>query len=109
MTLGSHHKNRSNAPSNKGVDDFIEAANVIRKSDEAVKKTSADDILLSFAGRIDRENECVNKPVLLYLKKDVSLDIEHYCHGNKQGIMNYLIRKGLDELIKLNKLQMVLE
>lgn len=47
--------------------------------------------------------------MLLYLKKDITSDIEHYCHGNKQGIMNYLIRKGLDELIKINKLQMVMD
>jgi hypothetical protein len=109
MTLGTHHKNRGKVSSYKEVDDFIEGANVIHHSKEAEKKPSADDILLSFAGRIDRENECVKKAVLLYLKKDISLDIEHYCHGNKQGIMNYLLRKGLDELIKENKLQMVLE
>ena len=109
MTLGSHHKNRGNIEKIKSVDDFIEDANVITKSREAVKKISPDNILLSFAGRIDRENECEKKPVLLYLKKDVTLDIENYCHGNKQGIMNYLLRKGLDELIKTNKLQMVMD
>lgn len=109
MTLGSHHKNRDKSESHRTVDDFIESANAITKSREAVKKASPDNILLSFAGRIDRENECEKKPMLLYLKKDITSDIEHYCHGNKQGIMNYLIRKGLDELIKINKLQMVMD
>ena len=109
MTLGSHHKNRDKKERPKSVDDFIEDANVITQSKEAVKKISPDNILLSFAGRIDRENECEKKPVLFYLKKDVALDIENYCNGNKQGIMNYLLRKGLDELIKVNKLQMVMD
>lgn len=109
MTLGSHHRNRNAKTIPKSMDDFIESANIITKSREAVKKTSADNILLSFAGRIDRENDCEKKPVLLYLKKDVVLDIENYCHGNKQGIMNYLLRKGLDELIKNGKLQIVME
>lgn len=109
MTLGSHHKNRSKIERTRSVDEFIEDANLIIKSTEAVKKISPDNILLSFAGRIDRENQCEKKPILLYLKKDVMLDIENYCHGNKQGIMNYLLRKGLDELIKTNKLQMVMD
>ncbi len=109
MTLGTHHRKRKDNELPKSVDDFIESANTITKSMEAVKKASPDNILLSFAGRIDRENDCEKKPVLLYLKKDVMSDIESYCHGNKQGIMNYLLRKGLDELIKNKKLQMVME
>ena len=109
MSLGSHHRNRSKLTPPKTIDDFIESANAIVNSKEAVKKPSQEDILLSFSGRIDRENECEKKPVLLYLKKDISIDIEHYCHGNKQGIINYLIRRGLDELIKDNKLQLVME
>ena len=109
MSLGSHHKNRNKNEPPKSLDDFIESANVITKAKEAVKKPSQEDILLSFSGRIDRENECEKKPVLLYLKKDIAIDIESYCHGNKQGIMNYLIRRGLDELIKDNKLKLVME
>jgi len=109
MSLGSHHQNRKKIEEHKTIDDFIESANTITKSKKAVKKPSQDDILLSFSGRIDRENDCEKKPVLLYLKKDVALDIEGYCHGNKQGIINYLLRKGLDELIKNNKLQLVME
>ena len=109
MTLGSHHKNRIKEDLHRTVDDFIESANTITKSREAVKKASPDDILLSFAGRIDRENECEKKPILLYLKKDIASDIDHYCYGNKQGIVNYLIRKGLDELIQTNKLHMVMD
>ncbi|HBD7476144.1 TPA: hypothetical protein QH041_003091 [Legionella pneumophila] len=109
MSLGSHHRSRAKANVAKTVDDFIEGANAIVKSKEAEKKPSQEDILLSFSGRIDRENECEKKPVLLYLKKDIALDIENYCHGNKQGIMNYLIRRGLDQLIQDNKLQLVME
>ncbi|BCA97178.1 hypothetical protein TUM19329_35390 (plasmid) [Legionella antarctica] len=109
MSLGSHHRNRNKLGAPKTVEDFIESANAIINSKEAIKKPSQEDILLSFSGRIDRENECEKKPVLLYLKKDIATDIENYCHGNKQGIMNYLIRKGLDQLIKDNKLQLVME
>lgn len=108
MTLGSHHKKRKNSIP-KSVNDFIEGANVNIYAKESLKKPSPDDILLSFAGKIDRENECVHKPILLYLKKDVAADIEKYCYGNKQGIMNYLIKRGLDELIKDNKLQLIME
>lgn len=109
MTLGAHYKNRNKTIQHKTVDDFIEGANKIIHSKEAEKKPSQEDILLSFSGRIDRENECEKKAVLLYLKKDVASDIKHYCHGNQQGIFNYLLRKGLDELIKINKLQLVME
>lgn len=109
MSLGSHHRNRSKLDKPKSLTDFIEGADKIVNSKEAVKKPSQEDILLSFSGRIDRENECEKKPVLLYLKKDISADIDHYCHGNKQGIMNYLLRKGLDEIIKHNKLQLIME
>jgi hypothetical protein len=109
MTLGSHHRERDKKKTPKSIDEFIENANEIPYSIEAVRKPSADDILLSFAGRIDRENECEKKPVLLYLKKDIALDIELYCHGNKQGIMNYLLRRGLNELIKTKKLELVME
>ena len=109
MTLGSHHKNRAKNKPFKSVDEFIEDANNINVSKEAVRKPSQEDILLTFAGKIDRENECEKKPVLLYLKKDIASDIAQYCHGNKQGIMNYLLRKGLDELIKNNKLQLIME
>ncbi|MGQ3889992.1 hypothetical protein ACQUW5_13300 [Legionella sp. CNM-1927-20] len=109
MTLGSHYKNRIKSKQFKTVDEFIEDANNIDNSKEAVKKPSQEDILLTFAGKIDREKECEKKPVLLYLKKDIANDIAHYCHGNKQGIMNYLLRKGLDELIKNNKLQLIIE
>lgn len=109
MTLGSHHKKRNKNSTPKSVNEFIEGANVNLHAEEAVKKLSPDDILLSFAGKIDRENECVHKPVLLYLKKDVAADMEKHCHGNKQGIMNYLIKRGLEELIKDNKLQLIME
>ena len=47
MTLGSHHKNRDKKERPKSVDDFIEGANVITQSKEAVKKISPDNILLS--------------------------------------------------------------
>lgn len=109
MTLGTHHKNRYKTDKSKTVDDFIDSANTIIHAKKAVKKPSPDDILLSFSGRIDRERECEKKPVLLYLKKDVASDLKHYCHGNQQGVMNYLLRQGLDELIKTNKLQLVME
>jgi hypothetical protein len=109
MSLGAHHKNRKTQEKPRSQDEFIDGANTITYAIEAVKKKSSENILLSFSGRIDREHECEKKPVLLYLKKDIASDIDHYCHGNKQGVMNYLLRKGLDDLIKMNKLELVME
>lgn len=106
--VAKHLKNRKmNTPIS--INDFIEGGESLKESKEAVPKPVEQDILLSFSGRIDREKECDKKGFLLYLKKDSAYDIDKYCHGSKQGILNYLIRRGLDELIKDNKVKLIME
>jgi hypothetical protein len=101
-----HLKNKPKAESS--MLDFIDSANKDVNTRIANKQVSTKQILLSISGKMDREKECM-KPVLLHLKRDISVDIEKYCHGNKQAILNYLIRKGLDSLIEKGELELVTE
>lgn len=64
------------------------------KSHEAQRK----NVLLTVAGKMNRERDC-SKPSLIYFKNDVKGDMEKYCNGNKNLVINYLLRKGLDALI----------
>lgn len=108
--VAKHLKNRTtDTNTSKSMDDFIEGGNSLKEAKHAELKPSADNILLSFSGRINRENDCEKKGFLIYLKKETALDIDKYCHGSKQGVINYLIRKGLDELIKENELKLIFE
>ncbi len=91
-----HLKNKKETLS---IDEFINAAN--QKQDEGLlesKKTSTKDIILSVAGKIDREKDG-GKNSLIYIKKDIKKDIQRYCYGNKTIIINYLLRQGLDCLV----------
>lgn len=92
----AHLKNTKNS---KNVDDFIDGATKERAAKKAKKNIKKEDILLSISGRIDREQEH-GKLTLIYVKDDISNDINKHCHGNKQSIYNYLMRRGLDELIE---------
>jgi len=94
----SHLKNKE-----KDAGKFIEGANEEKRSQTARPKKDQKDILLSISSRMNRDEEC-KKPVLLHLKKDVVADIEKHCHGNKQAILNYLLRRGLDAIIKDSEL-----
>mgnify|MGYP001024464540 CR=1 FL=1 len=82
----------------QGVDSFIEGANVARPEHVSRKRKDPEQILLSISSKMNREQEC-EKPILLHLKSDIAKDIDKYCHGNKQAILNYLVRAGLDALI----------
>ena len=94
----------------KPKEEFIEGAGNIKNNiKRASKSLSKKKVLLSLSGKMNRVTDCDKKAVLLHLKKDVSYDIEKYCHGNKQGIINYLLRKGLDELIEKGELTLVME
>jgi hypothetical protein len=103
------HLKKKTVTQDKNVDEFINGANELGRAKLAKKPVSKQDVLLSISGRMDRGLECDNKPVLLHLKKDISKDIDRYCHGNKQAIINYLVRKGLDQLIEKGELVLVME
>lgn len=57
--------------------------------------------LLIISGRGTRKNYA--NPTNISFKKDVFEDIEKYCTGSQIGIVNYLLRRGLDSLIKDGK------
>lgn len=103
------HLKKKAVTQNQNVDEFISGANEIGGAKLAKKPVSKKDVLLSISGRMDRGIECDKKPVLLHLKKDISRDINKYCHGNKQAMINYLVRKGLDQLIEKGELILVME
>jgi hypothetical protein len=89
-------------------DEFIQDAESEHHIPQAKLKISKKDILLSVSGRMNREKNC-GKPNLIYLKKDLERDITKYCHGNKGLIINYLLRKGLDQLVKDGELILHME
>lgn len=91
---------RKTAPISR--EEFIDGAN----DDQQAKKTrraSKANVLLVGSGKISNR-EIYGKPaILLNLKKDIQYDLEKYCSGNKQITINYLLRRGLDELINAGK------
>jgi len=95
-----HLKKRSKTP--KNVEEFIEAAEKPKRVRVARRQRKKEGVLLSVSGKMDRGIEC-DKPIRLFIKKDINQDIDKFCTGNKQGIINFLIRKGLDEIIKDGK------
>lgn len=84
------------------LDEFIEGANKETTAKKARKRPSKESLLLSIAGRSSMDN--YGKPSLLYIRKDIQEDIDKHCSGSKQSIINYLLRRGLDDLIKQNTL-----
>ena len=58
-----------------------------------------EKIVLEMSQRMRRMQEC-GKPLLIYFKKDIEDDMQKYCRGNKASIINYLVRLGLDALMK---------
>jgi hypothetical protein len=87
-------------------EEFIEEASESKTS--KIAKEHKENILLSISGNISK-TEKSPKPFLLYLKKDVEADMKKYCHGNRQAVLNYLIRKGLNKLIEDDELKIVTE
>lgn len=57
-------------------------------------------VLLMLDGKMKRE-VCV-KPITLYIKKDIKDDLDLYCAGNRQAVINYLLRQAINN-IKENK------
>ncbi len=82
---------------NLNKDDFINEANRVTHR-VSRKNPSKKDILLMITGQKSKEIKSVQK--LIYLKEELFPDIERYCAGSFTGIINYLIRRGLDEVIK---------
>lgn len=80
------------------LEEFIEGANKETTAKKARKRPSKDNLLLSIAGRASMES--YGKPSLIYIRKDIQEDIDKHCSGSKQSIINYLLRRGLDDLIK---------
>jgi hypothetical protein len=83
------------------LDQFIDGAHDERDAKVARKRTTYDRILLSATGKIEKRNKYTR--VLFYLDPDVEEKINTYCSGTKQAVLSYLIKRGLDELIKENK------
>lgn len=77
-------------------EEFINGA-LSDKGARKSRKVIGKNILLSIGGR---RNSRSSHNVNLYLDDSITTDLEKYCSGNKQGILNYLIRRGLDELIE---------
>lgn len=80
------------------LEEFIEGANKETTAKKARRRPSRDNLLLSIAGRASMES--YGKPSLIYIRKDIQEDIDKHCSGSKQSIINYLLRRGLDDLIK---------
>jgi len=80
------------------IEEFIDGANKETTARKARKRPSKENLLLSIAGRSSMDD--YGKPTLIYIKKDIQKDIDNHCSGSKQSIINYLLRRGLDLLIK---------
>jgi hypothetical protein len=80
------------------VEEFIEGANKETTAKKARRRPSKEKLLLIIAGRANMES--YGKPSLIYIRKDIQADMDKYCSGSKQSLVNYLLRRGLDDLIK---------
>lgn len=94
----AHVKRRSSPGS---LDEFIESAGKDENAKIVKKRSNSSAVLLSITGRASLDE--YEKAGLVYIRKDIQADIEKYCRGSKQAIINYLLRKGLDHLIKDGK------
>jgi len=96
MSRFDHLKNRVRETP-KSLEEFIEGAPNDTTAIVAKKRKSKEQVLLSINGKIKRD-ECAKPPILLYLKKDLKEELETYCAGHNQAIVNYLIKRGLEAL-----------
>ena len=96
MSRFSHIKTTKRTAT-RSLDDFVEGANK-NHAKKARKRPSKEKVLLSISGRSSSRDEYA-KGTLLYIKQDILDDVDKYCMGNKNAILNYLIRRGLDELV----------
>lgn len=67
------------------------------------KKVSMENVLLSANGKLG--NRRAYSRVVLYVMPDIDDDMDKYCSGTKQAILTYLIRRGIEDLKKNNKLE----
>lgn len=86
-------------------DEFISAADDLDNAKPARKRIERENILLSVTGK---SSERVSKKrILLHLQKDLQFEIEKHCVGNQNGILNYLIKQGIEALKAKNELIMI--
>src|SRR5687768_4342018 len=78
-------------------DEFAAGA-IEKERKNSKKKISRVKVLLTIVGKMNRSEDC-EKSYQLYLRNDIKNDIERYCIGNMQSLINYLARRGLDDLI----------
>jgi hypothetical protein len=74
-----------------------EFASALKKNERKTKKLK-EKLLLSISGKMKRTEDCSHS-YQIFLRNDIKNDIDRYCLGSMQGIVNYLIRRGLDEII----------
>lgn len=90
--------------SNKGksIKSYIEDA--YNKKRPYIKKVAKKPTktLLYATGKID-DRESYSR-LLLYLSQDICEKIDMYCMGSKQAILRCLIERGMDEIIKADKI-----
>jgi len=82
---------------NNSRDDFIDEPNKVI-SRISRKNPSKKNILLMITGRKSEDVKSIRK--IMYFKEDIVSDIEKYCSGSFTVLANYLIRRGLDDVIK---------
>lgn len=82
---------------NKSIDDFIDEPNKVTHRISR-KNPSKKDILLMITGKKSNDIRSIRK--VMYFKEDIFNDIERYCSGHFTAIVNYLIKRGLDDVIK---------
>lgn len=92
------HLKKDNKMPIASLGDFIEGANKEQPKKAARKRPSKQKILLSIAGRAPNRDDYAS-PTLLYVRKDLQDSIDQCCSGTRQAILNYLLKRGLDDLI----------
>lgn len=83
------------------LEEFIDGAKD-NKARRAKRKHRVNEILLVVSGRKSDRSEYA-KNLNVWLNPDVLADMEKHCVGNRQGVINYLLRRGLDQLIEANE------
>jgi hypothetical protein len=93
-------KKNINKPSS--IEEFIEGANKETTARKSRKRPSKENLLLVITGRTSMDE--YGKPSLIYLKKNMQELIDKHCSGSRQAIINYLIQRGLNDLIEKKSL-----
>lgn len=83
------------------LEEFFEGTIYTPESAPIKASLPRESILLAIPGRGKNQD---TKKVLLNLKLDLFADIKKHCTGHMNGIINYLIKTGIDTLKKDGKL-----